>query len=420
MRQPYLVYPRRSGLKEKSYYIAFWSPDARSYSRRSAASLIELLGERAQHISPSTRAGADAAARMALESGILTSSEAHLAGYLSSFWADDGEYAQAKRLAGRPLSAMYLANMRSAIELYVLPWLRETDQDRLPLYKVTRSLVEALVVHLAETTSLSPGRINGIRKAVVVPLSRATDLGQLQRNSASKALQLPEPKKHRMLLSPAEVQAFFGKLTDPRHRTINLLAATTGLRMGECRGLRHGDVRRQELAVDGKKVIYHYLALRHNWVEGEGSKHPKDDYAKLQDEELYDEIPLPAGAARALEELIAANPWGNDFVFWSRLRESPLSKSEVEDVYNRALADIRIPEDERRRRRLGFHAWRHFYNTFALRRLEDKDLRKVTRHKSEAMTERYTQLTDDQRLRLVGVAETLPTLAAKTESSLAD
>ncbi len=407
MRQPYLVYPRRSGLKEKSYYIAFWNPDTRHYSRRSAASIIDQIGERARHLSPATKAGADAAARIALEAGILTSSEAHLAGYLRSFWADDGEYAQAKRAAGRPLSAMYLANSRAAITQYVEPYLRDTDQDRLPLYKITRGLVEALILHLARTTTLSPGRINGIRKAVVVPLSRATDLGQLQRNPAAKALRLPEPEQRRQLLSPAEVQALFGKLTDPRHRGINLLAATTGLRLGECRGLRHPDVRQQELTVNGKKMTYHFLALRHNWVEGEGAKHLKADYAKLQDQELYDEIPLPAGTAEVLEQLITANPWGNDFVFWSRLRRSPLSKSEVEEVYNQALVDIGIPEAERWRRRLGFHAWRHFYNTFARRQLEDKELRLVTRHKSEAMTDHYTQLTDDQRMRLVGAAEGL-------------
>ncbi len=413
MRQPYLVYPRRSGLKEKSYYIAFWNPDTRHYSRRSAASIIDQIGERARHLSPATKAGADAAARMALEAGILTSSEAYLAGYLKSFWAVDGEYAQAKLAAGRPMSAMYLANNRAAIRDHVVPYLRDTGQEQLPLYRVTRGLVEALVLHLTRTTSLSPGRINGIRKAVVVPLSRAADLGQLQRNPAAKALQLPEPEQRRQLLSPVEVQALFGKLADPRHRGINLLAATTGLRLGECRGLRHPDVRQQELAVGQKKVAYHYLALRHNWVEGEGAKHLKADYAKLQDQEAFDEIPLPAGTAEVLGELIAANPWSNDFVFWSRIRRSPLSKSEVEEVYNQALEGIGIPEAERRRRHLGFHAWRHFYNTFARRRLEDRDLRKVTRHKSEAMTEHYTQLTDDKRLLLVEVAESLTTPALR-------
>lgn len=404
MRHPYVIYRRSSGLKGRGYYVAFWDPERRRYSqRRSAGSLIGQLGERARNLSPSTKAGADAAARLALEAGILASSDTHLGAYLRGFWADDGEYAQAKQIAGRPLSAMYLSNSRSAIEGYVLPWLRETGQERLPLYKVTRGLVEALVLYLAKTTPLSPGRINGVRKAVVVPLSRAADLGQLQRNPAARALVLPEPRQRRQLLAPAEVRAFFALELEPRIRAINLLAATTGLRLGECRGLRHGDVRRQESG----GWTYHYLALRHNWVEGEGSKHLKADYRGLQDGEHFEEIPLPAGTAEALEALVAANPWGNDFVFWGFRRASPISKSEVEKAYNEALESIGIPEMERRMRRLTFHAWRHWYNTMIRGRVEDHLLRRVTRHRTAAMTDHYTALTDEQRRRLTESAEEL-------------
>lgn len=403
MRRPYLITRRHAGLKRPTYEVQFWNPVRRRYTRRSAASLIDQLGERARHLSPATKAGADAAARMALEAGLLAAPDTHLGAYLRGFWGDDGDYAQAKRVGGRPLSAMYLSNARSAIEGYVLPYLRETGQERLPLYKVTRALVESLVLHLTRTTPLSPGRINGIRKAVVVPLSRATDLGQLPRNPAAKSLQLPEPEQRRHLLTPIEVRQFFDALADPRQRGINLLAATTGLRMGECRGLRHADVCRQ---VTGEWT-YHYLALRHNWVEGEGAKHLKSDYRGLQDGERYEEIPLPAGTAEALEGLRAANPWGNDFVFWGRLLGSPLSKSQVEEVYADTLAAIGIPREEQRRRRLGFHAWRHWYNTHMRRVVDDRELRKVTRHRTEAMTAHYDQLTDDQRKRLTTGAEGL-------------
>ena len=411
MRRPYVISRRRSGLKSWAYEVQFWNPERRRYIRRSATSLIDQLGDRARGLNPATKAGADAAARMALEAGLLASSEAHLGAYLADFWAADGLYAQAKRAAGRPLSAMYLANARSAIEHHALPWLRQTGQERLPLHRVTRGLVEDLVLHLKRSTSLSPGRINGVRKAVVVPLSRAADLGQLPRNPAAKALELPEPRQHRHLLTPAEVRAFFEKLIDPRHRAINLLAATTGLRLGECRGLRHEDVRSQAVG----EWTYHYLALRHNWVEGEGEKNRlKADYRRLQDSEIFEEIPLPAGTAATLEALRDGNPWRNDFIFWSRLRSSPLSKSHIEEVYAAALEAIGIPREEQERRRLGFHSWRHWYNTMQRQHVDDRLLRKVMRHRTPAMTDHYDALTDEQRKQLTESAENLLDTPAET------
>ncbi|MDC7220804.1 MAG: site-specific integrase [Spirochaetales bacterium] len=118
---------------------------------------------------------------------------------------------------------------------------------------------------------------------------------------------LPENKATREILSPGEVKAFFKiEQTDPRYFVINLLAATTGLRLGERRGLQIGDIK------DG------FIEVRHNWQDKEGLKEPKWGSQRA--------VPLPVSTLDAINKLIEKNPYKNDFVFWGPDKDSPIGK----------------------------------------------------------------------------------------------
>ena len=56
-----------------------------------------------------------------------------------------------------------------------------------------------------------------------------------------------------------------------------------------------------------------------------------------------------------------------------------------------------ISEEDRRARGLTFHSWRHWYNSMLRGKVADHTLRALTGHKSEAMTDNYTEITADQR-----------------------
>lgn len=65
-----MVYKRSSGKKKPTYYIGFLDEDTRTYPRRVAADALKYqLGEDARSIPSTTKAGAEALARMALDSG---------------------------------------------------------------------------------------------------------------------------------------------------------------------------------------------------------------------------------------------------------------------------------------------------------------------------------------------------------------
>ena len=80
----------------------------------------------------------------------------------------------------------------------------------------------------------------------------------------------------------------------------------------------------------------------------------------------------------------------NDFVFCSGDPAKPIDHKTIYEVLYKAFAAIGITEGERRRRNITFHGWRHYLNTYMRGKVADAKLRRVTGHKTEVMTERYT------------------------------
>ena len=90
MRQPYILYRQRDGGKGgKVYQVAFWDEDRHQYLNR------RPTGQRKP-------ANAHAQAKKWLEEGTPSKSVENLGAYLKGFWADDGDHARSKELAGRP------------------------------------------------------------------------------------------------------------------------------------------------------------------------------------------------------------------------------------------------------------------------------------------------------------------------------
>ena len=83
-----------------------------------------------------------------------------------------------------------------------------------------------------------------------------------------------------------------------------------------------------------------------------------------------------------------------DAHFANRLREQcrhTMSKSVIEDHLRQALSAIGIPVAEQVRRHLTFHTWRHFLNSMLRSHgVAYVKTRRITGHRTEAMTDWYT------------------------------
>jgi integrase len=101
------------------------------------------------------------------------------------------------------------------------------------------------------------------------------------------------------------------------------------------------------------------------------------------------------------------NPWGDGFAIWGDSRGKPLSESIILRHFYEGLAGIGITPEERKRRKLNFHAWRHFYNSNIRPFVPDYQLRMLTGHSSATMTDRYTEVTVEQRKAIAKIADRL-------------
>ncbi|MGA2614287.1 MAG: site-specific integrase [Spirochaetia bacterium] len=383
-RKPFIMYRRASGgLGGRIYYVAFWDPAARRYTNRRSTN-------------KTAKGAAENQARKWLAEGLPVRDAETFVRYLQDFWAEGSQYLAGREARLKPLSTVYVVNARSAIRKYVTPWLIEQGKEKLRVSEVTAGLLESLTLYLRDS-GLGPSRVNGIIKAVRVPLGQAFKMGRIRENPARQVEKLPDPAPKRQILEMEEAERFFSlKWRDPRHYGFNLIAATTGMRLGEIRGLQAEDLRGD------------YIHVCHNWqdTEPEGRKMKGPKHSTLAAVKERD-VPIPPRLVPVLHELVKRNPWKDGFVIWGDSRGKPLSESIILRHLYEGLEKIGITPEERKRRKLNFHAWRHFYNSNVRPFVPDYQLRMLTGHTSEAMTERYTEITTEQRRAVAKIADGL-------------
>jgi integrase len=157
---------------------------------------------------------------------------------------------------------------------------------------------------------------------------------------------------------------------------LNLLAFTSGMRLGEIRGLTRDN------------VFPDHIKVRYQWEDKVGLKAPKAGSIR--------DVAIPEFTAAALNRLI------QDFtpetiVFYSLDDQTkPMTKSHIEKAFYRTLERAGIGPEERRARNLVFHSWRHTLNTILRSEgISDAKIQKITGHRSDAMTANYTHFRAD-------------------------
>lgn len=402
MRAPYILYKRTAGKKQPTYYVAFWSSAHGDYrDRQSVARIIEALGERGRGISPTSRAGADKAVQMWLESGAPQRRGETWWSYLSEFWGRDGEYAAMLRDAGRSISNAYADDNEDVLTKYVEPYLQEKGRLSLTLSQVDAAFIEAMLRAFRGQHELSGRRLNQIRQAIGVAMKEAKRLGKIARNPVLDVMKFDERSQARQIFTRAEAARFFAELSneDPRVQVIHLLGTTTGMRLGECLGLTIDRLKEETVDTDSGPHVYYWIELgdeRSNWTETDGHHGAKSG--------SVGEVPVPERTAEALKWLHGQNPWRNGWVFYSTRKHRPMSARPVWEEYNRVCREIGISDEERKARKLGFHAWRHFWASFVAPHISSQKVQRTLRHASEGTTKIYTHLTDEERREIAAVA----------------
>ena len=162
-----------------------------------------------------------------------------------------------RRLArGRSISRTYVDTMRNYLGNHILPYFAE-----IKLQKITPKMIEDWLFSLREKEGknhklLSAITTNNCLTTLRIMLNEAVRLEYIVNNPALKVEPLQEKPNKKNILTIEEVKALFNEDTidtiwdgDRRHYTINLLASSTGLRMGECQALKIGKVHKEYIGV---------------------------------------------------------------------------------------------------------------------------------------------------------------------------
>ena len=303
--------------------------------------------------------------------------------YAEDWWIwDRCEYIKRKLARGRSISWVYVDVMRSYLENHILLYFGSKK-----LNQITPKMVEDWLFFLRKKIGktgkpLAAITVNHCLVTLRIMLGEAVRREYLKKNPVIGVEPLKENPRERNILSIEEVRKLFKDDTINRiwedylaHFTINLLAASTGLRIGEC----------QALKID--KIHSEYISVNHNWTPKYGLQPPK--------RRSYRDVPVPRKTSRYLHELIHLSTYRepHDFIFWGLDRFTPIHHNTIYRKLYKALNNIGISSAEREKRNITFHSWRHFFNTHFRGRIHDSKLQRLTGHRTDDMTDHYTHFS---------------------------
>jgi integrase len=383
-REPFTLYPRNTRNGKKVWYYRVYNEYGERTSGRSTGQTSKAAAR--QYVIDLIKKG-----------GPLRNKDITFNKYAEDWWLwESCQYIRGKLARGKTLSRSYADAMRSYLAQHILPRFGNKK-----LSSITPNMVEAWVMGLREKKGrtgkrLSHATINHCLKCLKLMLSEAKRRGYILVNPSEHIEMLEEKLTEKSILSIDEMKLLFhedhidliweGGLC---HYTINLLSASSGMRLGEVQALLLCNVH------EG------YVTVQHSWNRKYGLVSPKGDSVR--------DIPIPNKTNRYLKNVIDLSPFTspNDFVFWGIDRSVPVRNESILNHLYSALDKIGVSKEMRKERNITFHSWRHFYNSVMRGKIPDAKLRRLTGHRTEQMTEHYThfQLTDFEDV--VGIQDEL-------------
>ena len=285
------------------------------------------------------------------------------------------------RREGSGIGRTYVEGQRSYLENHILPTFKDLRLSSISKDKVLRWLHDLPETQSQMGRPLSKTTANHCLRILKLILGEAEEEGYIQKNPARNVSKLKKESKKRILLTLDEFRTLFKEETletvwgDETQYTINLIAATTGLRVGELQALQFCNIQEK------------HLDVLHSWERKYGIKGTKTNTERF--------VTTFSRTQKWLKSRIDKMPvhQEHNLVFSGKDRSMPIPYRTIANQFYSALDKIGITASVRRDRAITFHAWRHFFISNMRTRMEDWKLRMLTGHKSSEMTDRYTSLT---------------------------
>lgn len=256
---------------------------------------------------------------------------------------------------------------------------------KLKLKEFSIDLMEKIQIGMRKE-GFSGKTINEATNSISKPLREAYNRNYIKEDIGNKLSVVYSDTKERGILTEEEGEKLLKHLknsTAPKtfdrwKYLVCAIAYYTGMRQGEILALQKEDL-------DTKKNI---ICVNHSWNRLAKLKAPKNGHTRKT-------FPISPILMNELVEYSEMNSKSN-FVFPAKVKENqPIKVSRINDIFNKALNDIGISEDERKERNIVFHSLRHGFVSNALANGVAFDyVEKGAGHLTKAMTEHYTHETE--------------------------
>ncbi len=331
-----------------------------------------------------------------IETGhIRISSNPKFKDFAQEWWLwDECRYVRGKRARGARISERYCEIRRGYLERHVMPYFSEKR-----LSKITPDDIEDWLFQLKKKDSkyggkLSNTTVNQILMTLKIMFREAARKRRITYDPTLAVSPLKEDRRQKTFPTMEELKKLFDEDRilkvwdgDLRMYTASLLAASTGMRMGEVQALRNQDVHPS------------FVEVNHSWSRKHGLHEPKYGSVRV--------VPIPSKVGGKLNELQRSSPYpeADSFVFWGIHGKKPINHRAIGDALYDAFAKIGIQDEDRRKRNITFHSWRYLFNSYFRTKVPDAKLRRLTGHRTPAMTERYTRFEIEDFADFVAVQE---------------
>ncbi len=315
-----------------------------------------------------------------------TNSTATLGDLADGFWSWTAHYAESRRARGYSISRGHLDISEGYTRNHIIPvWGPVKISDIAP------GEIDRWILSLHRSKHIAPSTINKILQTLRSLLDAAVSQGYLKENPAASVKPVRSDCKRRGVLTDDEVRILLrwpGPFQDFRQYAINLLAFSTGARIGEIRGLLT------------ENVYSDRIEIKTSWEEQYGLKEPK--YGSIR------AVPISPLVADTLDRIKRETEPESLFFCGAVTKSRPVSKSWIENGLRNALVALALPDKNDRtdtekrakalegikQRNITFHSWRHKLNTvLRANGIPDSKIRLLTGHRSQEMTAWYTAYT---------------------------
>lgn len=295
--------------------------------------------------------------------------------YAAGWWnSDTCRYLQWRQLHNK-ITASTVAIHKTNLDLHIRPFFEKMVLDGITANDIENWLAVLKNKKLKNSgDTLKNNTVNLIYRTLRLMMGEAVRRGLITANPTATVKDLENDDRDIEILKLDEVRLLF----PPRWETVwdnfvvfkaNKLAAFTGMRIGELLGLR------------GECVFDDYIR-----VCGQYSR--KYGFTETKTKKNRD-IPITKVIRADLGELVKLN--GEGYLFSEDRGVTPVNRTKMYRGFDAALDKIGIDHNERLRRGISVHGWRHFLNTtLRMANVADSKVQKLTGHRSMKMTEHYT------------------------------